>query len=105
MGRKALKPEPGAIRPVKVKLSPELNVDLWAFCEVHHGSPHNRIIEKAVQAFIEADLERHPTLVPEWNALRESLQSKPQIVRFDKTQNGRATLADRACEKPDEGQD
>ena len=85
MGRKAMQPAPGKNRPVKVQLSLELKSDLWAFCEVHHGTPQNRVIEKAVRAFIEADLERHPTLVPEWKTLRDRVRAKPELVEFPKS--------------------
>ena len=82
MGRKAIQPEPGTVRPLKIKLSPDLNVDLWAFCEVHHGAPQSRVVEKAVRAFIDAELQRHPTLVAEWKLLRGKVRSKPEVVQF-----------------------
>lgn len=82
MGRKATQPSPGDTRPLKVTLSPDLKADLWAFSEVHHGAPQNRIIEKALRVFIQSELASHPTIAAEWKTLRESLQARPRPLAF-----------------------
>jgi hypothetical protein len=84
VGRRAAKPVAGVSRKLKVKLSDDIARDLWAFCEVHHGAPHNRVIESAVRRFIEEELAQHPTLATEWRVLRQQLEpGRPtQIVKF-----------------------
>jgi hypothetical protein len=85
MGRKAARPLAGVPRRLKVDLSDDLAADLWAFCQVHHGAPQNRVIEKALRRFIVDDLEEHPTLKAEFARVRQQSQEPrpaPQIVKF-----------------------
>jgi hypothetical protein len=85
VGRKAVRPIAGVAKGLKVKLSEDLAADLWAFCEAHHGAPHNRVIEKALKKFIAEDLQEHPTLQGRWHELREQLRqdrSRNQVVKL-----------------------
>jgi hypothetical protein len=82
MGRHKSRPEPGSAKPFNLTFTPDLHLDLWAFCEVHHGAPRHRIIESAVRAYIDAELQAHPTKAAEWRALRETVRTKPQLVQF-----------------------
>jgi hypothetical protein len=85
MGRRAKLPVAGSTKRLPVKLSEEVALDLWAFCEVHHGAPQNRVVEKAVKQFISEDLEKNPTLRDEWRTLRDGLRPRtaPQVVKFE----------------------
>jgi hypothetical protein len=56
LGRRAAAPAPGTPKRLPVKLPDELALDLWAFCELHFGVAHNRVIEKAVRKFIDDEL-------------------------------------------------
>ena len=75
----------GSAKRLPLKLSDEVALDLWAFCEVHHGAPQSRVVEKAVKAFISEDLDKNPALRNEWQALREGLRPRTasQVVKFE----------------------
>lgn len=85
MGRRAKVPIAGSAKRLPLKLSDEVALDLWAFCEVHHGAPQSRVVEKAVKAFILEDLDKNPSLKGEWQALRDGLRPRmaPQVVKFE----------------------
>jgi hypothetical protein len=90
MGRKANVPVAGSTKRLPVKLSEDVALDLWAFCEIHHGAPQNRVVEKAVKQFIITDLEKNPALRADWEELRNRMRSKAplHIVKFDTPAGG-----------------
>jgi hypothetical protein len=81
MARPKRKPQLGAtVKPFPIRLSTDINEDLWAFSELQHGAAKNRIVEAALRSYIAAYLEKHPTLVAEFQGLRDSLRAKPTPV-------------------------
>ena len=84
MGRKASAPVPGERKRLPVKLSDDLALDLWVFCEVHHGVAHNRIVEKAVRKFIDDELTVDSRARARFDEIRSRTQSRRslQVVRM-----------------------
>lgn len=84
MGRRAAAPVAGSRKRLPVKLPDDLALDLWAFCELHHGAPHNRIIEKAVRKFIDDELLGDSTARERFEDIRArvSTRSTLQIMRI-----------------------
>lgn len=85
MGRRAQAPKVGQAKRLPVKLTDELALDLWAFCEMHHGVAQNRIIEKAVSKFIEDELASDANARTRFESIRGSASpTKPslQVVRI-----------------------
>ncbi|MBZ5567569.1 MAG: hypothetical protein LAN64_06925 [Acidobacteriia bacterium] len=84
MGRRAAAPVPGKRKSLPVKLPDDLALDLWVFCELHHGAPHNRIVEKAVRKFIDDELNDNPPARQRFEELKSKIvvRTPLQIVRM-----------------------
>jgi hypothetical protein len=79
MGRRAAVPIAGERKRLPVKLSDELAVDLWTFCELHHGVAHNRIVEKAVRKFIDDELASDGRAQKRFEEIRETIRARPSL--------------------------
>ncbi len=84
MGRRAAAPMPGSRKRLPLKLPDDLALDLWAFCELHYGAPHNRIIEKAVRKFIDDELRGDAVARARFDEIRARVATRStlQIVRI-----------------------
>lgn len=84
MGRRAAAPVAGKRKSLPLKLPDDLALDLWAFCELHHGAPHNRIIEKAVRKFIDDELSDNAGALRTFEEIKSQavIRSPLQIVRM-----------------------
>ena len=55
------------------KFPEDLDLDLKAFCEAHHGAPKTRIVQDALRAFMDSELADQPRLRARFNEARKRL--------------------------------
>ncbi len=56
-----------------LELPPELNLDLYAFCELHFGAPRTEVARRALQTLIEAETSADPKTRQKFEQIRHRL--------------------------------
>ena len=74
-------PKPGEGKDIVVTLSPQLNLDLWAFGEALSGAAHRRIICEALDNYIQGRLSAEPLLRQRFNEAKAKAYRPPAEVR------------------------
>jgi hypothetical protein len=62
-----------------LKLSPDLNLDLHAFCEVHFRAPKNEVARRALRAFLDTELAADPRGRRQFEEVRRRLAKENDL--------------------------